>query len=141
VASPRRGEVWPVDLNPPRGHEQAGRRPALVVPADAFNRSRAGLVMVVPLTTRARGIPTHVEVRPPEGDRNNLWEASAGGVTRSRMAGCLKPCLPVPSSRHVRNTGALFPPWGFPGPARPQKTEASRTTIIRRAPDSLRFPS
>ena len=62
-----RGEVWLVDLTPPRGHEQAGRRPALVVSADAFNRSRAGLVMVVPLTTRARGIPTHVEVRPPDG--------------------------------------------------------------------------
>jgi mRNA interferase MazF len=67
VASPRRGEVFLVDLNPTRGHEQAGRRPALVVSADAFNRSRAGLVFVVPLTTRARGIPTHVEVRPPEG--------------------------------------------------------------------------
>ena len=67
MVSPRRGEVWLVDLNPPRGHEQVGRRPALIVSADAFNRSRAGLVMVVPLTTRARGIPTHVEVRPPDG--------------------------------------------------------------------------
>ena len=67
MVSPRRGEVWLVDLNPPRGHEQAGRRPALVVSADDFNRSRAGLVMVVPLTTRARRIPTHVQVRPPDG--------------------------------------------------------------------------
>ncbi|MEA2591083.1 MAG: mRNA interferase MazF [Actinomycetota bacterium] len=33
------------------------------VSADRFNRSRAGLVFVVPLTTRARGIPTH----PPDG--------------------------------------------------------------------------
>jgi mRNA interferase MazF len=38
-----------------------------VVSADPFNRSRAGVVFVVPLTTRARGIPTHVEVRPPDG--------------------------------------------------------------------------
>ena len=42
-------------------------RPAVVVSADDFNRSRAGLVMVVPLTTRARGIPTHVEVCAPGG--------------------------------------------------------------------------
>lgn len=70
MVSPRRGEVWLVDLNPSRGHEQAGRRPALVVSADAFNRSRAGLVFVVPLTSRARGIPTHVEVRPPDGGLN-----------------------------------------------------------------------
>jgi mRNA interferase MazF len=37
------------------------------VSADRFNRSRAGVVFVVPLTTRARGIPTHVEVHPPDG--------------------------------------------------------------------------
>ena len=67
MVSPRRGEVWLVDLSPTQGHEQAGRRPALVVSADAFNRSRAGLVFVVPLTARSRGIPTHVEVRPPQG--------------------------------------------------------------------------
>jgi mRNA interferase MazF len=69
--------VWLVDLNPPRGHEQAGRRPALVVSADAFNRSRAGLVFIVPLTTRARGIPTHVEIRPPQG-----------GLHETTWAGC-----------------------------------------------------
>ena len=67
MAFSQRGEVWLVDLNPTRGHEQAGRRPALVVSAEAFNRGRAGLVFVVPLSTRARGIPTHVEVRPPAG--------------------------------------------------------------------------
>lgn len=71
--APRRGEVWLVDLSPTRGHEQAGRRPALVVSADRFNAGRAGLVFVVPFTTRARGIPTHVEVRPPAG---GLREAS-----------------------------------------------------------------
>ncbi|MGB4437422.1 MAG: type II toxin-antitoxin system PemK/MazF family toxin, partial [Acetomicrobium sp.] len=31
MAEPSRGEIWLVDLNPVRGHEQAGRRPALVV--------------------------------------------------------------------------------------------------------------
>jgi mRNA interferase MazF len=67
VASPRRGEVWLVDLSPTRGHEQAGRRPALVVSVDRFNAGRAGVVFMVPFTTRERGIPTHVEVRPPAG--------------------------------------------------------------------------
>jgi mRNA interferase MazF len=64
---PRRGDVWLVDLDPTQGHEQAGTRPALVVSAERFNRSRAGLVVVVPLTTRERGIPLHVTVEPPEG--------------------------------------------------------------------------
>lgn len=64
---PSRGEVWEVDLSPSRGHEQAGRRPALVVSTDRFNHGAAGLVIVAPLTSRARGIPLHVELDPPEG--------------------------------------------------------------------------
>jgi mRNA interferase MazF len=63
----RRGEVWLADLNPSRGHEQMGQRPVLVVSADPFNQSLAGLVIAVPFTTRRRGLPTHVEVRPPDG--------------------------------------------------------------------------
>lgn len=63
----RRGEVWLADLNPSRGHEQTGERPVLIVSANPFNQSPAGLVIAVPLTTRERGIPTHVEVRPPDG--------------------------------------------------------------------------
>lgn len=63
----RRGEVWLADLNPSRGREQTGQRPVLVVSADLFNQSPAGLVIAVPFTTRRRGIPTHIEVRPPDG--------------------------------------------------------------------------
>ena len=62
-----RGEVWLVDLNPTRGHEQAGRRPALVVSSDVFNHGPAGLVVLIPLTTRDRRIPLHIRVDPPEG--------------------------------------------------------------------------
>ena len=62
-----RGEVWLVDLNPTRGHEQAGRRAALVVSSDVFNHGPAGLVVLIPLTTRDRRIPLHIRVDPPEG--------------------------------------------------------------------------
>jgi mRNA-degrading endonuclease toxin of MazEF toxin-antitoxin module len=34
----RQGDIWLVDLDPIRGHEQAGRRPVLIVSPDAFNR-------------------------------------------------------------------------------------------------------
>ena len=64
---PSRGEVWEVDLSPTRGHEQAGRRPALVVSTDRFNHGPAGLVVVLPMTARGKGIPLHVAVDPPEG--------------------------------------------------------------------------
>jgi mRNA interferase MazF len=64
---PLRADIWLVDLDPTRGHEQAGVRPALVVSTDVFNHGPAGLVVVLPLTTRARGIPLHILVDPPEG--------------------------------------------------------------------------
>jgi len=67
VPEPSRGEVWMVDLNPSRGHEQAGVRPGLLVSVDLFNQGPAGLIVVLPLTSVAKGIPFHVELNPPEG--------------------------------------------------------------------------
>jgi mRNA interferase MazF len=58
----RRGEIWLVDFGDPVGREQSGRRPAVVVSADPLNDSRAGVVIVVPTTTTARGLPSHIEV-------------------------------------------------------------------------------
>lgn len=67
MPKPLRGEIWLVDLNPTRGHKQSGVRPGLIVSVDPFNQGPAGLVILLPLTTRAKGIPFHVEVDPPEG--------------------------------------------------------------------------
>jgi mRNA interferase MazF len=67
VAAPARGEVWLVDLDPTRGHEQAGRRPALVISTTPFNHGPADLVIELPITTKERRIPFHIEVNPPEG--------------------------------------------------------------------------
>lgn len=65
--SPARGEVWDVNFDPTRGHEQAGRRPALVLSADLFNQGPASLVVVIPITSRLKNIRSHVRVAPPEG--------------------------------------------------------------------------
>jgi mRNA interferase MazF len=67
MADPLRGEVWEADLGVTRGHEQAGRRPVLVLSVGAFNAGPAGLVIVLPLTSRLRAVPAHVLVQPPEG--------------------------------------------------------------------------
>ena len=64
---PKRGEIWSVDLNPTRGHEQAGKRPALVLSANLFNQGPAGLAVVLPITSVAKGVPFHVRIDPPEG--------------------------------------------------------------------------
>jgi len=67
MAAPFRGDIWTVDLDPTRGREQAGRRPALIVSVDLFNQGPADLVVVLPITGKAKGIPLHVSITPPEG--------------------------------------------------------------------------
>lgn len=67
MREPSRGEVWLIDLNPTRGHEQTGTRPGLVLSVDLFNHGPAGLVILLPISTVAKGIPFHVELNPLEG--------------------------------------------------------------------------
>lgn len=64
---PSRGEIWQADLNPTRGHEQAGKRPVLIVSTNTFNHGPADLVFVLPLTRTNRNIPIHIPIYPPEG--------------------------------------------------------------------------
>lgn len=66
VTRQRRGEVWWMDPNPVRGHEQGGRRPAVVVSDDEWNLGRAGLVVTCPLTRTSRPNPLHVPIEPHE---------------------------------------------------------------------------
>ena len=67
MSTASRGEIWLVGLDPTKGREQAGMRPALVVSVDVFNHGAAELVVVIPITSKAKGVPLHVEVTPPEG--------------------------------------------------------------------------
>ncbi len=82
------GDIWYGGLDPTIGHEQAGERPLLIVSISSFNNSPAGLVVVLPITTRLRGIPWHVSVLPPEGGLTRpsaiLCEALRS-VSRSRL--------------------------------------------------------
>jgi mRNA interferase MazF len=55
-----------VDFGEPVGREQAGTRPAVVVSTDALNEGPSGVVLVVPLTSTRRRLPSHVEIEPDE---------------------------------------------------------------------------
>jgi mRNA interferase MazF len=59
-----RGEIRWADLNPVRGHEQAGARPVLVLSHDVFNE-RSGTVIAVALTSQEprAGYPLTLELR------------------------------------------------------------------------------
>jgi mRNA interferase MazF len=61
---PRRGDVVWITLFPQSGHEQSGRRPAIILSPEAYN-ARVGLALFCPVTSRVKGYPW--EVRIPEG--------------------------------------------------------------------------
>lgn len=67
MRKPSRGQVWRANLSPTKGHETRGTRPCLIITVDQFNHGPADLIVVLPLTTRDKGIPFHVLVNPPEG--------------------------------------------------------------------------
>lgn len=92
-----RGEVWLADLSPTRDREQAGRRPVVVVSVDFFNEGPSGLVVVLPVTSTIRPIPSHVPIDPPEG-----------GV-KNRSAVLCEAVRSIASDRLVQRWGALTP--------------------------------
>ncbi|HEX5445278.1 MAG TPA: endoribonuclease MazF [Pirellulales bacterium] len=61
---PERGDAVWITLDPQVGHEQAGRRPALVLSPSAYN-GRVGLALLCPITSQVKGYP--FEVPLPSG--------------------------------------------------------------------------
>ena len=64
---PTRGDIWVMQFDPVRGHEQGGKRPGLIISVDTFNHGPSQLIMALPLTTKQKRIASHVEISPPEG--------------------------------------------------------------------------
>lgn len=56
---PERGDIIWLSFSPTTGHEQAGRRPALVISPATYNRA-AGISLMCPITTKAKGYPFEV---------------------------------------------------------------------------------
>jgi mRNA interferase MazF len=90
-----RGEIWLVDFGDPAGHEQAGKRPAVVISADPLNDSPAGVVVVIPITTRYRGLPNHVEIDP-----------GSSGLDEISYAKC-EDIKSISEQRLIRRLGAI----------------------------------
>lgn len=58
---PGRGDIVWITFSPQAGHEQAGRRPAVVLSPRAYN-GRVGLALLCPITTQIKGYPFEVSV-------------------------------------------------------------------------------
>lgn len=79
--------VW-AELDPPRGREQAGRRPVLVIASDLYLEQADTLAIIVPVTTTDRGWPNHVSLRGPDLTLNQAAFAMTEQprlVTRERL--------------------------------------------------------
>jgi mRNA interferase MazF len=63
---PARGDVVWITFNPQAGHEQAGRRPALVLSPSPYNR-KVGLAIFCPITSQVKGYPFEVNI--PSGSK------------------------------------------------------------------------
>ncbi len=93
---PDTGDIVWLDFDPQTGHEQAGRRPALVLSPAAYN-GRIGLAVCCPVTTRIKGYPFEVALSgsPPavvlaDQVKSLDWltrgAARKGAATREEMA-------------------------------------------------------
>ena len=58
---PKRGDIIWLTFNPQAGHEQAGRRPALVLSPTAYN-DKVGLAILCPITSKVKGYPFEVAI-------------------------------------------------------------------------------
>ena len=59
MAAPDRGDLVWISLDPQAGHEQAGRRPGIVLSPSAYN-DLVGLALFCPITSRVKGYPFEV---------------------------------------------------------------------------------
>ena len=79
---PEAGDFIWIDLDPIVGHEQSGRRPAIVLSPHNYNAA-AGLCVICPITSRVRDYPFEARlpddagirgVVPPDQPRSISWE-------------------------------------------------------------------
>lgn len=58
---PERGDAVWINFNPQAGHEQSGRRPAIVLSPQTYN-GKVGLCLLCPITNKAKGYPFEVSI-------------------------------------------------------------------------------
>lgn len=58
---PKQGDIVYLDLNPTKGHEQKGKRPAIVVSINVFNE-HTKMAVVCPITSNMKDFPTHYKL-------------------------------------------------------------------------------
>lgn len=92
-------QVWLVDFGNPVGREEGGVRPAVVVGSETHCRFPIGMALVIPLTSRDRGLDHHVPVnsagaglsRPSWARTEDITAVSTQRFRRSEPLGVVSP--------------------------------------------------
>jgi mRNA interferase MazF len=61
IYTPDKGDIVWLDFTPQLGHEQRGRRPAIVLSKKAYNQ-KIGLAVFCPITSKEKGYPFEVKI-------------------------------------------------------------------------------
>ena len=106
---PDRGDVVWISLDPRLGHEQAERRPALVLSPAAYN-GKVGLAILCPVTNQIKGYPFEV-ILPPGLPLTGAILADQVKCLdwRARKAELICPLPPRIVAEVLQKLGALLP--------------------------------
>lgn len=97
-----RGDIWLFDPEPTRGKEIGKKlRPAIIVSNVLFNNGPAGLLIIIPLTSKDKKIPCHVSILPKDG---GVKEHSFAMCEQIR---CISKDRLVSKLGHMRNPNIL----------------------------------
>ena len=126
---PDRGDIVWLEFTPHAGHEQAGRRPALVLSPRNYNK-RSSLALFCPITSRVRGYPFEVQL-PASGTITGvvLADQLRSQDWRARHAKFVVRASPPTVSEVQGKLGALM------FPSLPESTQSANTAELVRAVD------
>lgn len=104
----QQGQIWSVTLDPTVANEQAGVRPCLVVSSDRFNSLPIRHAMIVPLTSRDRGLPHHLPVLDDGGLDRASWAMceAVRTVSSQRFGRLISTANPETTGAVIRQIGA-----------------------------------
>ena len=98
---PQRGDLVVLTFDPQAGHEQQGRRPALIISNTLFNQ-RVGLAIACPITNTDRNFPFHVNVQNENLSGFVMTEQVKLIDYRARMVNPKAKALPMRPTRFCR---------------------------------------
>ncbi|KKW19964.1 MAG: PpGpp-regulated growth inhibitor ChpA/MazF [Parcubacteria group bacterium GW2011_GWA2_51_10] len=103
---PDRGDIMWITLDPTRGHEQAGRRPAVVLSKREFNRA-CGIALIIPITSKHKGYSNEVPIATKKIKGSALTSHLRAIDWKSRHAEFIDTC-PREALREIQDMCAVY---------------------------------